>query len=121
MALEDSNKKNYVNVWEAASSTLKMIGGLHWKKNKKRSSTPVQEQPTSTADEGVDETDNYTTIKPGDYKISTQSGQEIGQSKDPMLDALRDGVANLVFDPSIAIYKPQTHSQSDNPVSSLDG
>lgn len=98
-----------------------MIGGLNWKKNKKRSATPVQEQPTLTTDEGVDETD-YTTLKPGDYKISAQTGQQIGQpTTDPMLDALRDGLADLVFDQPITTYNSQTHSQSENPVSSLDG
>lgn len=123
---EESTKKNYANVWEAASNTfpiMKMIGGLNWKKNKKRSAIPVQEQSTPIADEGVDETDNYTTIKPGVHVIPTRSEQQIGQPSDTMLDVLRDGFAGLVFSdqPNIVKYNPQNHPQSENSVSSLDG
>lgn len=122
MALEESNKRNYVNVWEAASSTfpiMKMIGGLNWKKNKKRSTTLVQDQPTSITDEGVDETDCYTTIRPGVHTIPVHPEQQIGQPSDAMLNALRDGLADLVFsDKPIVAYN---NSQSENSVSSIDG
>jgi len=92
-------------------------------KNKKRSATPVQEQSTPMADEGVDETDNYTTIKPGVHTIPMRSEQQISQSSDTMLDVLRDGFAGLVFSdqPNIVKYNPQNHPQSENSVSSLDG
>lgn len=119
---EGSIKKNYVNVWDAASPLMKMIGGLNWKKNKKRIATPVQEQLTPMADEGVDETDNYTTIKPGVHTIPVRSKQQISQPSDTMLDALQDGFADLVFsDQPIVKYNPQNHPQSENSVSSLDG
>lgn len=118
--MEDSNKRNYVNVWEAASNTfpiMKMIGGLSWKKNKKRNSTPVREQLTPTTDEGVDETDNYTTIKPGVQTVPVQPEPQIAKPSDSVLDALRDGLADLVFsDQSTVTY----NSQSENSVS-LDG
>lgn len=126
MALEDSNKRNYVNVWEAASSTfplMKMIGGLNWKKNKKRNATSVQEQPTSTANEGVDETDCYTTIRPGVHTIPVQSENVGSEPSDAMLNALRDGLADLVFSdqPIVAYNNSQNHTQSENSVSSIDG
>ncbi|XP_025409244.1 insulin receptor substrate 1-B isoform X2 [Sipha flava] len=121
--VEESNKKNYVNVWEAASSTLKMIGGLNWKKNKKRNSTSVQEQLIPMADEGVDETDCYATFRPGDNTVSVEPDQQIGQHSDAMLDALRDGFADLVFSDQqpIVTYNSQNHPQTKNSVSSLDG
>jgi len=123
VALEESSKKNYVNVWEAASNTfplMKMIGGLNWKKNKKRSATPVQEQP-STPDDGVDEPDNYTTIRPGSCMIPVQTDKRIGQHSDVVLDALRDGFADLIVS-STPSYNSQNHPQStDNSISSLDG
>jgi len=142
--VEESNKKNYVNVWEAASSTfplMKMIGGLNWKKNKKRNTAPVLEQLVPMADEGIDEVDGYTTIRPGvmvDEGIDEVDGyttirpgvhtipvreQQIGQSSDAVLDAICDGLADIVFsDPShIVSYNSQNHSKSDNSVTSLDG
>lgn len=121
--VEESNKKNYVNVWEAASSTLKMFGGLHWKKNKKRNATSVQEQLIPMADEGVDETDSYTTFRPGVNTVPVRPEQQIGQQSDSMLDALRDGLADLVFSDQqpIVSYNSQSHPQSENSVSSLDG
>jgi len=131
--LEESSKKNYVNVWEAASNTfplIKMIGGLNWKKNKKRNTTSVQEQPTTpTIDKGVDETDNYTTIKPGVHTIPVRTDQQISQHSDAVLDALRDGLADLVFSDQPVVlsssppsYNSQNHLQStENSVSSLDG
>jgi len=124
MVLEESSKRNYVNVWEAASNTfplMKMIGGLNWKKNKKRNAIPVQEHLTPMADEGVDETDNYTTIKPGVHTIHVRPEQQIGQPTEAMLDALRDGLAELVFSDQPISYNSQNHSQSENSVSSLDG
>jgi len=57
MAIKDSNKTNYVNVLEATSSTypiMKTIGNLSSKTQKKRIATPVQEQPVSTTNEGID-------------------------------------------------------------------
>lgn len=125
MMLEESNKRNYVNVWEAASNTfpiMKMIGGLNWKKNKKRSAALGQEPLIPTADEGVDETDNYTTIKPGAHAIPVQTEQQTSQSSDTVLEALRDGLADLVFsDQPIVTCNSQNHPQSENSVSSLDG
>lgn len=119
---EESSKKNYANVWEAASPLMKMIGGLNWKKNKKRSSISVQDQLIPTADEGVDETDNYTTIRPGVHTIPVLSKQQISQPSDTMLEALQDGFADLVFsDQPIVKYNPQNHSQPENSFSSLDG
>jgi len=134
VVLEESSKKNYVNVWEAASNTfplIKMIGGLNWKKNKKRNTTPVQEQqpPTPAVDEGVDETDNYTTIKPGVHTIPVRTDQQLSQHSDAVLDALRDGFADLVFSDQPVVlsssppsYNSQNHPQSpENSVSSLNG
>lgn len=127
IVVEESSKKNYVNVWEAASSTfplMKMIGGLNWKKNKKRSTTPVLEQNIPMADEGIDEVDCYTTIKPGVHTIPVQRPeQQLGQSSDAVLDAIYDGLADLVFSDQTHIvkYNSQNHSKSDKPVSSLDG
>lgn len=122
--LDESNKRNYVNVWEAASNTfpiMKMIGGLNWKKNKKRSAALSQEHLTPMANEGVDETDNYTTIKPGVHAIPVQTEQN-PQSSDAVLDALRGGLADLVFsDQPIVSCNSQNHSQSENSISSLDG
>lgn len=131
VVLEESSKKNYVNVWEAASNTfplMKMIGGLNWKKNKKRNLTPAQEQPlVPTVDDGVDETDNYTTIKPGVPTVPVKTEQQIDQHSDAVLDALRDGLADLVFSDQPIVssspsYNSQNHPQySENSVSSLDG
>lgn len=121
--VEESNKKNYVNVWEAASTTFKMIGGLNWKKNKKRNATSAQEQFIPMADDGVDEVDSYTNFRPGVNTVSMRSEQQIGQHPDAMLDALRDGLADMVFsdEQPIVTYNSQNHSQSENSVSSLDG
>lgn len=119
---EESSKKNYANVWEAASPLMKMIGGLNWKKNKKRSTTSVQDQLIPTADEGVDETDNYTTIRPGVHTVPVRSKQQISQPSDTMLEALQDGFTDLVFsDQPIVKYNTQNHPQSENSFSSLDG
>lgn len=122
MVLDESSKRNYVNMWEAASPLIKIIGGLNWKKNKKRNTTSVQEQLIPMADEGVDEVDGYTTIKPGVHTIPVQSEQQIGPPSDAMLDTLRDGLADLVFsDQPIVTYNTQNHPKSENSVSSLDG
>lgn len=122
MALEESSKRNYVNVWEAASTfpLMKMIGGLNWKKNKRRSSTPVQEQ---LADDGIDKTDGYTYIRPGVDILPVRPEQQINNhSSEAELDALRDGFADLVFsDQPIVTYNSQNHPQTENSVASLDG
>jgi len=125
MMAEESNKKNYVNVWETASSTfplMKMIGGLNWKKNKKQKTAPALEQLIPLADEGIDEIDGYTTIRPGVHTIPVRE-QQIGQSSDAVLDAFCDELADLVFSdsPPIVTYNSQNHSKSENSVSSLDG
>lgn len=120
--LEESSKRNYVNVWEASTLPLmKMIGGINWKKNKRRSSNPVQE-PTSMVDEGIDETDGYTYIKPGIEIIPVRREQQTNHPSEAQLDALRDGLAELVFsDQPIVPYNSQNRSQSENSVASLDG
>ncbi|KAF0764399.1 insulin receptor substrate 1-like isoform X1 [Aphis craccivora] len=124
MVVDESIKRNYVNVWEAASSTfpiMKMIGGLNWKKNKKRNIAPALEQLIPMADEGIDEIDGYTTIRPGVHTIPVR--EQISQSSEAVLDAICDGLADLVFSdqPPIVTYNSQNHSKSDNSVSSLDG
>lgn len=123
--LEESVKKNYVNVWEAASNSfpiMKIIGGLNWKKNKKRNVIPVQVQLNMT-NEGIDEVDGYTTIRPGVHTIPVLSEQKNSKlPTDTLLDVLQDGLADLVLsDQSIDIYNSQNRLQSDNSVSSLDG
>jgi len=124
MVVDESIKRNYVNVWEAASSTfpiMKMIGGLNWKKNKKRNIAPALEQLIPMADEGIDEIDGYTTLRPGVHTIPVR--EQISQSSEAVLDAICDGLADLVFSdpPPIVTYNSQNHSKSDNSVSSLDG
>lgn len=75
---------------------MKMIGGLNWKKNKKRNAIPVQEQLTPKADDGIDETD-YMTLKPGYHSIPLQPEQKINQSTDTVMEVLQDGLADMVF------------------------
>jgi len=95
---------------------------INKKKNKKRNTAPVLEQLIPMADEGIDEIDGYTTIRPGVHTIPVQE-QQIGQSSDAMLDAICDGLADIVFSdpPPIVTYNSQNHSKSDNSVTSLDG
>lgn len=124
MVLEESSKRNYVNMWEAASTfpLIKMIGGFNWKKNKKRNTTSVQEQLIPMADEGIDEVDGYITIRPGVHTIPVQPEQHIGQPSDAILDTLRDGLADLVFSDQPTIkFNSQNHPKSESSVSSLDG
>lgn len=125
MILDDSSKKNYVNVWEAASNSfpiMKMIGGLNWKKNKKR--TASQELLTPMADDGVDETDNYTTIRSGVPPIPVRPEQQTdkGCSK-AVIQNLQNGIKDLVFSdkPPVVTFNSQNHPQPENSVSSLDG
>lgn len=122
--LEESCKRHYVNVWEAASNSfplMKIIGGLNWKKNKKRNAIPVQVQ-LNIGNEGIDEVDGYTTIRPGVHTIPVRSEQN--NSKLPteaLLNVLQDGLADLVLsDQNIDIYNSQKRHQSENSVSSLD-
>lgn len=76
---------------------MKMIGGLNWKKNKKRNATLVQEQLIPTkADDGIDETD-YMTLKPGNHSVSLQPEQKINQSTDTAMEVIQDGLADMVF------------------------
>ncbi|VVC39762.1 Pleckstrin homology domain,IRS-type PTB domain,PH domain-like [Cinara cedri] len=122
--LEESSKRNYVNVWEAASNSfplMKIIGGLNWKKNKKRSAMPVQLNMSNN--EGIDEVDCYTTIRPGVHTIPLRSDQNNSKlPTDALLNVLQDELADLVLsDQPIDIYNSKNCHQSENSVSSLDG
>jgi len=72
--------------------------------------------------EGVDEVDGYTTIRPGVHTIPVRE-KNVGHSSDAVLDAFCDELADLVFtdQPPIVTYNSQNHSKSDNSVTSLDG
>lgn len=77
---------------------MKTIGNLNSKTNEKRRTILVQEQPISTTSEGID-----CNIPAGSRQLTSQPTVSI-------LDALQDGLEDLVLDQPIATYNSQPHS-----------
>ncbi|XP_050434568.1 insulin receptor substrate 1-B isoform X2 [Adelges cooleyi] len=126
--LEESNKRNYVNVWETSTSPIfKMLNWKSRSKDKKRNNSVSNcEQLCQKSNEAVDETDSscdYTTIKPGVQTIPIRPDRQSGRSNSSELDSLSDELSDLTLSDQTIVPSNNSlsHPQSVNFVSSIDG
>ncbi|XP_050544148.1 uncharacterized protein LOC126907116 isoform X2 [Daktulosphaira vitifoliae] len=124
---EESNKRNYVNVWETPSPLIKMFSFKSRSKDKKRTNSASSViEPLSLNKESVDKTDNsdYTTIKPVVKTIPAKIPEKLNrQSSDTELSLIQDRLSDLVFSDQIIVSSndSQNHHQTESHITSIDG